>query len=175
MNYKNLLKEQLLSEIMTNTQPIKPYKIIIDPSKRKITRVDLENNETPSVKKGPDGNIISKLRNLKFQPSKGEQEMIRPSGRSPYRPLRYGDRGPNPFGRLRYGDSGRPSYDPTDIENSLERQRQYQRERRSHILRGRIRREFNQSDLGTQPQKPYKKKFDLSLGFRKQNPDRTIY
>ena len=103
--------------------------------------------------------------------------MIRPSGRSPYRPLRYGDRGPNPFGPLRYGDSGKPRYNPpytinpTDIENSLESQRQYQRERRSRILRG----EFNQSDLGTQPQKPYKKKFDLSLGFRKQNPDRTIY
>jgi hypothetical protein len=45
MNYKNYLKEQLLSEIITHTEPIKPYKIIIDPSKRKITRVDLENNE----------------------------------------------------------------------------------------------------------------------------------
>jgi hypothetical protein len=164
MNYKNLLKEQLLSEIITHTRPIKPYKIIIDPSKRKITRVDLENNETPSVKKGPDGNIISKLRNLKLQPSKGEQEMIRPSGRSPYRPLRYGDRGK---------PSSNPLFtiNPTDIENSRESQRQYQRERRSRLLRG----QFNQSDLGTQPQKPYKKKFDLSLGFNKQNPDRTIY
>ena len=165
MNFKNLLKEQLLSEIILPLRDFDPN--LLSPTmKLKM-----------GGRKGPDGNIISKLRNLKLQPSKGEQERIRPSGRPSYRPLRYGDRGPNPFGPLRYGDSGRPSYDPpytinpTDIENSRESQRQYQRERRSRILRG----EFNQSDLGTQPQKPYKKKFDLSLGFRKQNPDRTIY
>ena len=118
MNYKNLLKEQLLSEIILPQREFDPN--LLSPDMKLKMR----------GRKGPDGNIISKLRNLKLQPSKGEQEMIRPSGRSPYRPLRYGDRGPNPFGRLRFG---------------------------------------------TQPQKPYKKKFDLSLGFRKQNPDRTIY
>lgn len=154
MNYKNLLKEQLLSEIITHTRPIKPYKIIIDPSKRKITRVDLENNETPSVKKGFSRDMLSKLSEIKRKNRKKG---------TLYTP----------------GDGPSRDYDPplpymntqTDIENSLESQRQQQRERRSRILRG----EFNQSDLGTQPQKPYKKKFDLSLGFRKQNPDRTIY
>ena len=152
MNYKNLLKEQLLSEIILPKREFNPN--LLSPTmKLKM-----------GGRKGPDGNIISALKNLKFQPSKGEQERI---GRPSYRPLRYGDRGPNPFGR--------PSYDPTDIENSLESQRQQQRERRSRILRGRIRREFNQSDLGTQPQKPYKKKIGISLGFNKQNPDRTIY
>ena len=153
MNYKNLLKEQLLSEIILPQREFDPN--LLSP-KMKLKM---------GGRKGPDGNIISKLLNRKFQPSKGEQERI---GRPSYRPLRYGDED-----RIRPG--GRPSYDPTDIENSLESQRQYQRERRSRILRGRIRREFNQSDLGTQPQKPYKKKIGISLGFNKQNPDRTIY
>jgi hypothetical protein len=42
---------------------------------------------------------------------------------------------------------------------------------RDRPLRG----EFNQSDLGAQPLKPYKKKIDLLLGFNKQYPDETIY
>jgi len=132
MNYKNLLKEQLLSEIILPKREFDPN--LLSP-KMKLKM----------GKKGPDGNIISKLFNRKLQPTKGEQEMR-------VRPL------PGKF-------------NPTDIENSLESQRQYQRERRSRLLRG----EFNQSDLGAQPLKPYKKKFDLSLGFNKQNPDRTIY
>jgi len=188
MNYKNLLKEQLLSEIILPLRDFDPN--LLSPTmKLKM-----------GGRKGPDGNIISKLRNLKLQPSKGEQERIRPSGRPSYRPLRYGDRGPNPFGRLRYGDSGRPSYDPTDIENSLELRKRLEQEMRDappgSLLPKKNKREM--SDLprltstelekyanptrdsrghhfGAQSLKPYKKKIGISLGFRKQNPDETIY
>lgn len=130
MNYKNYLKEQLLSEIILPQREFNPN--LLSP-KMKLKM---------GGRKGPDGNIISKLFNRKLQPTKWEQEM-----------------------------RDRPRLTSTELENYVERQRQQQRERRSRLLRG----EYFQSDLGTQPQKPYKKKFGISLGFRKQNPDRTIY
>lgn len=140
MNYKNYLKEQLLSEIIRPRRDFDPN--LLSPQMKLKMRIKKD--------------MIKLRRSL-------EQERIdRPSGRP----------------RYNYGDTGKPRYNPppytinpTDTENSLESQRQQQRERRSRLLRG----EFNQSDLGTQPLKLYKKKFDLSLGFNKQNPDRTIY
>jgi hypothetical protein len=130
MNFKNLLKEQLLSEII---RPLRDFDPNLLSPKMKLKM---------GSRKGPDGNIISKLFNRKLQPTKWEQEM-----------------------------RDRPRLTSTELENYVERQRQQQRERRSRLLRG----EYFQSDLGTQPQKPYKKKFGISLGFRKQNLDRTIY
>jgi hypothetical protein len=63
MNYKNYLKEQLLSEIILPRRDFDPN--LLSP-KMKLKM---------GSKKGPDRNIISGLKNLKFQPTKWEQEM----------------------------------------------------------------------------------------------------
>jgi hypothetical protein len=63
MNFKNLLKEQLLSEIILPQREFDPN--LLSP-KMKLKM---------GGRKGPDGNIISALKNLKFQPSK-ENSMI---------------------------------------------------------------------------------------------------
>jgi hypothetical protein len=132
MNYKNLLKEQLLSEIILPKREFNPN--LLSP-KMKLKM---------GGRKGPDGNIISALKNLKFQPSK-ENRMI----------------------ELRK----RLEREMRDAPPGSLLPKRNKREMRDRPLRG----EFNQSDLGAQPLKPYKKKIDLLLGFNKQYPDETIY
>lgn len=134
MNFKNLLKEQLLSEIILPQREFDPN--LLSP-KMKFKM---------GGRKGPDRNIISKLRNLKLQPSKGEQEM-----------------------------SDRPRLTSTDLEKYVNRKL----DSRDHYgkIRDTIDRmnrgEFNQSDLGAQSLKPYKKKFGISLGY--VNPNKDLY
>jgi hypothetical protein len=136
MNYKNLLKEQLLSEIILPKREFDPN--LLSPDMKLKMR----------GRKGPDKNIISKLFNRKFQPTKWEQEM-----------------------------SDRPRLTSKDLEKYVDRKldsRDHYGKIRDWIDRMN-RGEFNQSDLGAQSLKPYKKKIGISLGFRKQNPDETIY
>ena len=163
MNFKNLLKEQLLSEIILPKREFNPN--LLSP-KMKLKM---------GGRKGPDGNIISALKNLKFQPSK-ENSMIEIKKR-----LEQEMRDTTPGSLLPKRNKREMSDRPRLTSTELEKYANPTRDGRGHYgkIRDMIDRwnrgEFNQSDLGAQPLKPYKKKFDLSLGFRKQNPDRTIY
>jgi len=131
MNYKNYLKEQLLSEIRLQPRDFDPN--LLSP-KMKLKM---------GSRKGPDGNIIG-LKNHKFQPSK-ENSMI-------------------------------------EIKKTLEQEmrdttpgsllpKRNKREMIDRMNRG----EFNQSDLGAQPLKLYKKKFNFLSDYIKKYPDNKIY